>query len=67
MDWLRKLRQLPDTRKRIIVWGVTIFVGIVLIAWWVPRTIENFQNSISETQETPEYLQLPEIELPSLE
>ena len=31
---LHKLQSQPDPQKKIIVWGVTILLGIGLLAWW---------------------------------
>ena len=31
---LHKLQSQPDSKKKIIVWGVTILLGIGLLVWW---------------------------------
>ena len=43
---LHKLRSQPDSKKKIIVWGVTILLGIGLLAWW----LGSIKNTIGHGQ-----------------
>ena len=43
MNLLQKLQNLPEGQKKIIVWGVTILLGIGLLAWWIPRMSERLR------------------------
>ena len=43
---LHRLRNLPESQKKIIVWAVTILIGIVMLAWWMPRFGEKIAKSI---------------------
>lgn len=33
-ETLHTLQSQPDSKKKIIVWGVTILFGIGLLVWW---------------------------------
>ena len=43
---LHKLQSQPDSKKKIIVWGVTILFGIGLFVWW----FVNMKNTIEGNQ-----------------
>lgn len=63
---LQRLRKLPESQKKIIVWAVTILIGIAMLAWWMPRFGEKISKSI-QGPSIQEQLSLPEIGLPSLD
>jgi len=39
--FIRKLQQLPEKKRKIILWGILIVIALALLAWWV--------NGIRET------------------
>jgi len=43
---LHKLQSQPDSKKKIIVWGITILLAIGLLAWW----LGNMKNTIGENE-----------------
>lgn len=60
MNFLHKLQNLPEQKRRIILWLVLIIVGLGLLNWWV----KNFQGKL-KSFEMEEFKK--ELELPSLE
>lgn len=60
MKQLEKLRSLPEGQKKMLVWGVTIVVGLGLMFWWIP----NIKNAIQEAKEADlrEEFSIPELE-----
>jgi len=75
MEFLRKIQSLPESTRKIILWGIVIIIGLGLLALW----IKNFQQKIKsfQTEELKEELKLPslqeelkgipKIEIPKLE
>ena len=41
-ETLHTLQSQPDSKKKMIVWGVTILLGIGLLVWW----FGNMKNTI---------------------
>ena len=58
--FLERLRGLPDLQKKMIVWGITILIGIGLLAWWIPRISERMQ--IQQGPSIGEQLQFEELQ-----
>jgi len=58
--FLERLRGLPDLQKKMIVWGITILIGIGLLAWWIPRISERMQ--IQQGPSIGEQLRLDELQ-----
>ncbi|MBI2098616.1 MAG: hypothetical protein HYT49_03105 [Candidatus Wildermuthbacteria bacterium] len=58
--FLERLRGLSDLQKKMIVWGVTITIGIGLLAWWIPRISERMQ--IQQGPSIGEQLQFEELQ-----
>ena len=73
-ETLAKLRNLPEGKKKYIVWGITIFVGILLLIWWIPRVGEKLQDvgksDFAEELSLPELKEqlesIPPIEFPTV-
>lgn len=70
-DVIKRLRSLSEFQKKIIVWGITILLGISLLAWWIPRLSERLQvqqdSSIGEQLQIQELQeQLQNVPVPSL-
>jgi len=59
-EYIKKLRGLPEGKKKLILWGGTVLVGILLLVWWIPRV----GNQIQDLQESDlrEELAIPELE-----
>ena len=57
---LAKLQSQPDSKKKIIVWGLTLLLGLGLLAWWVG----NIKNAIERGQDQAigEQLQIQELQ-----
>jgi hypothetical protein len=45
-QYITKLQGLPDRIKKILLWGITIGLGIILLAWWV----FNVKSTLQQTQ-----------------
>ena len=58
--FLERLRGLPDLQKKMIVWGITILIGIGLLAWWIPRISERMQ--IQQGPSIGEQLRIEELQ-----
>ncbi|OHA64514.1 MAG: hypothetical protein A2940_01395 [Candidatus Wildermuthbacteria bacterium RIFCSPLOWO2_01_FULL_48_29] len=58
--FLERLRGLPEAQKKMIVWGITIIIGIGLLAWWIPRISERMQ--IQQGPSIGEQLQFEELQ-----
>lgn len=39
--WIHKLQELPEKKRKFILWAVLGVIALVLLAWWI--------NSIRET------------------
>ena len=59
-EYIKKLRGLPEEKKKLILWGSTILIGILLMVWWIPRV----GNQIQDLQESDfrEEFAIPELE-----
>ncbi len=57
MNFLHKLQNLPEQKRKIILWLVLIIVGLGLLSLWV----KNFQGKLKsfEVEEFKEELELP--------
>ena len=58
--FLERLRRLPDLQKKVLVWGITILIGIGLLAWWIPRISERMQ--IQQGPSIGEQLRIEELQ-----
>lgn len=77
MGLLEKIRRQPESTRKIIVWGITIIVAIILISFWLQagaRKIKSISEKnisqelglpIGQEKGFPEIPQFPE--LPNLE
>lgn len=75
MKFLHKLQNLPESQRRIILWGIVIVIGVGLGAWWVKGVGERLRElkNIDIKKEFPlphleEYIpELPQLGLPPME
>lgn len=60
MNFLKKIRNLPESRRKIILWAIVIIIGLSLLSWWV----RNYQEKIKsfEMEEFKKELKLPSFE-----
>lgn len=65
MNILAKIQNLPERKKKIILWGVVIVIGIALFFFWTKNVKKSFTNF--DMGEFEEQLNLPEIEIPKLD
>ncbi|MBI2574038.1 MAG: hypothetical protein HYV78_01430 [Candidatus Wildermuthbacteria bacterium] len=70
---LSRIRELPEEKRKIILWAVTILFAVGLLSWWIPRMFASFRSIRSEdfqkmfpVQDIKKDIeQLPAIELPT--
>ncbi len=60
-DFLTKLQNLPDKQKKVILWSVVIFFGLIMGAFWINGTINRF----SKIGEATKSVNIPSLNLPS--
>ncbi|HEX9721740.1 MAG TPA: hypothetical protein VGA53_00570 [Candidatus Paceibacterota bacterium] len=56
----QNIQNQPETTRKVILWGVTISLGVLLLAWWFADTKSKFQNR--ENPSLREQLQLESLE-----
>ncbi len=64
MKFLEKIQQLPEKKRKIILWSIVIVLAVSLLFWW----FNSFQKRIKgfQKEEFIEELNLPEIEMPQM-
>ena len=68
MDFLEKLRSLPEFQKKLILWSFVVVLALIFFILWV-RNVRGKLQSFPGA-EVKEQLQLPEtprIEMPAIE
>jgi len=40
--WIHKLQQLPEKKRKIIMWSILVVVALALLVWWVNNIRETF-------------------------
>lgn len=58
MSFLEKLRNRPIRDRKIIVWVITIIIGLILVSAWVYTSYRNMRNF--DSSEVIEDLNIPE-------
>ena len=61
-NWLERLRILPDSQKKIILWAVVGVIGIVMAFFWITGAVK----SLSNTGEDIGQINFPEINIPEI-
>jgi len=61
-NFLEKLRNLPDNRKKIILWVIVIAVGLTMGFFWVNGAIK----SLSKIPEATKSIKFPDIKFPDM-
>jgi hypothetical protein len=58
--FLKKLRDLPDKKKKIILWTIVIILGLIMGIFWIKEAT----NGLSKIGENVKQIKLPEIQTP---
>jgi len=60
MNVLHRIRNLPVSIRKIILWAIVIIIGLGLAVWW----IRNFQQKLKgfQAEELKEQFKLPALE-----
>ena len=61
MEVLEKIRNLPELRKKVILWIIVVMVGGILGYIWLDDLQEKIKNF--EIEKFQEELKLPELEI----
>lgn len=61
--FLLKLQNLPDNKKKIILWVVVAILAVIMGSFWINGAINNFQK----IGESIGQIELPQIEMPATE
>ncbi len=64
MKFLERIQQLPEKKRKVILWSIVTILAISLLFWW----FNGFQDRIKgfQKEEFIEELNLPEIEMPQM-
>ncbi len=60
--FLGKLRNLPEDKKKVILWAIVIVIGLTMGYFWV----KDAMNGISKITESVKSVKLPAINLPQM-
>lgn len=69
MNILRRLQNLSEPGKRIVLWSVMIAVGLALFILWmknVQEKLKNFQGGLKLPSLKEEIGEMPKIEMPEI-
>ena len=65
MEFLEKLRALPEGQKKLILWTIVITLALVLFIWWIKNTREKLGSFRGEElRDRFQPPQIPKIEMP---
>lgn len=60
MEFLKKIQNLPEAKRKLILWTIVVILALVLFVWWVQgvqKTLKSFRK-----EELRQHLQLPVLE-----
>jgi hypothetical protein len=69
MNILEKIQKLPEGKKKIILWGTVIIIGIALFFFWTKNVKKSFTNfNMGEFQKQLNFpkIEIPKVDLPDL-
>ncbi len=70
MTFLKKIQNLPEGKRRIILWSIVIIVGFFIFALWIKNTqgkLKSFQGGGLNLPSLKEELKgMPKIEMPEI-
>jgi len=55
MGFLEKIRNKSEKTRKIIVWTITILIGLILFSWWIHYSIKKI-NKLSNLKERENFL-----------
>lgn len=75
MSFFKKLQNLPESKRKIILWVIVIIISLILFIFWVKnvqKTLKNFpKEELKEKLQFPSFQEqskeMPEIEIPKIE
>ena len=62
-EFITKLQNLPDNRKKTIIWVIVIVLAIILGVFW----LKSAGDRLNKLGQEAENIKLPEIEIPKVE
>ncbi|OGZ18571.1 MAG: hypothetical protein A2175_01840 [Candidatus Nealsonbacteria bacterium RBG_13_42_11] len=65
MNILQKIQNLPEGKRKIILWGTVIIIGIALFFFWTKNAKKSFTNF--DMGEFQKQLNFPKIEIPKFD
>ena len=63
MDFLEKLRSLPELQKKLILWSVVIVLALTIFILWVRNVREKLEAFQFQAPELPK-VEIPTTEMP---
>ncbi len=72
MNVLHKIQNLPESKRKIILWIVVIVIGLLLFTWWIRNSqiklksfeIKKFKEELKIPSFGEELKNLPGLEIP---
>ena len=64
MKFLEKIRNLPESKRKIILWAIVIVLALIMLIFWIgniPKSLNNFQGG-----QFIKDLNLPKIAIPQM-
>ena len=65
MSFLKKIQNLPEKKRKIILWVVIIVIGTGLLVWWI-GSIEERLKIFQASDFKQEFDKIPKIEIPEI-
>ena len=69
-EFLKKIQNLPESKKKIILWSIVIIVGFFIFVLWIKNTQEKLKSFPKGESKIPSLKQqlegLPRIEMPEI-
>jgi type II secretory pathway component PulM len=59
MSFLKKIQNLPERKRKIILWSVVIIIGLILFVFWIKNVQQKLK--IFEKEKIEQELQLPSL------
>jgi len=74
MSFLKKIQNLPENKKKLILWSIVIIIGILLFTFYFKNVQQRLKSlkseEIKEQLKIPEFQEklkgLPKIEMPEI-
>jgi type II secretory pathway component PulM len=59
MSFLKKIQNLPERKRKIILWSAVIIIGLILFVFWIKNVQQKLK--IFEKEKIEQELQLPSL------